>query len=146
MIELKRYPAIGADGASVTVTVASGPVIVKDGLVLLDKHGDDVFWKFPGGRVRDTESLQVTALREVEEELGLTDVVLSGDPVVFTFHRLRDGVPEFVTLYHYRASTNMEPKAQRDVREVAWHPIDALPEDCAPNIKPVMEAFKRMGL
>ncbi len=141
MAEFKRYPGIDADGKPVQITMASGPVIIRDGKVLLDKHGDDTFWKFPGGRVRDTESLQDTAKREAAEEVGLTDLELQGEPVVLTFERIRDGVREVVTLYHYKATTKMEPVKQRDVRELAWHPIDALPTDCAPNIKPVMQAI-----
>lgn len=145
MVEFKRYPGIDAEGKPVLVTVASGPVIVRDGFVLLDKHGDDPFWKFPGGRTRDNESLQATAMREAAEEVGLTDLVLHDKPVVLSFERGRDGMRELVTLYHYWATTKQEPKKQRDVRELAWHKIDALPADCAPNIKPVMAAFQRMG-
>lgn len=142
MVEFKRYPGIDAEGKALLITVASGPVIVRDHRVLLDKHGDDPFWKFPGGRVRDDESLQATAKREAAEEVGLTDLVLDDKPVVLTFERVRDGIREVVTLYHYWATTSMEPTKQRDVRELAWHPIDALPPDCAPNIKPVMQAFQ----
>lgn len=142
MIELKQYPGIDKDGQSVRVTIASGPVIIKDGKVLLDKHGSDEFWKFPGGRVRDNESLQETAQREAMEELAL-DVELSGDPLVLTFEREKDGVREIVVLFHYRATTNGRPHAQRDVREYAWHDISSLPDDCAPNVRPVVEAFSR---
>lgn len=145
MVEFKRYPGIDVDGKAVLITVASGPVIVREGKVLLDMHGDDPFWKFPGGRVRDDESLQATAKREAAEEVGLTDLELHGQPVVLTFERDRDGTREIVTLYHYWATTKMEPVKQRDVRELAWHEIDALPANCAPNIQPVMRAFQRMG-
>lgn len=142
MIELKRYPAIDEGGAPISVTVASGPVIIRDGKVLLDKHGEDDFWKFPGGRVRDTESLQQTAAREANEELGL-EIQIQGDPVVLSFDRMKDGRREVVVLFHYLAITSGEPQALRDVREFAWHDISQLPSDCAPNVKPVVEAFSR---
>lgn len=142
MIELKQYPGINKDGQPVHVTIASGPVIIRDGKVLLDKHGPDEFWKFPGGRVRDNESLQETAKREAKEELGL-DVELSGDPVALTFEREKDGLREVVMLFHYRATASGQPQMQRDVREYAWHDISLLPDDCAPNVRPVVEAFSR---
>jgi 8-oxo-dGTP pyrophosphatase MutT (NUDIX family) len=54
------------------IIIASGPVIVEDGKVLLNKHGDTEFWKFCGGRVEDFDlDLQEAARREVEEEMGI---------------------------------------------------------------------------
>ena len=57
MAEFKHYKAIDNKGKNLEVTIASGPVIIKDGRVLLDKH-DDPFWKFPGGKVIDNNSFQ----------------------------------------------------------------------------------------
>ena len=37
----------------IKIIIASGPVIVENGKVLLNKHGEDGFWKFCGGRVED---------------------------------------------------------------------------------------------
>ncbi len=146
MAELKRFPSMDQQGKSALLTIASGPVIIRDGKVLLDKHGDDPFWKFPGGKVRDDESLQQAAIREVDEELGLT-VELHGEPIALTFQREREGVVEIVVLFHYHATTSGEPLKQRDVREFAWHDIKALPDDCAPNVKPVVDAFRqRLGI
>lgn len=139
MTEFKAYPSINSNSQPMLLTIASGPVIIKGGKVLLDKHGDDPFWKFPGGRVRDGESFQQTAMREAKEELGL-DIALQGEPIVLCFERQRNGVPETVLLIHYQATTSGEPRAQRDVREFAWHDIASLPDDCAPNVKPVVQA------
>lgn len=50
------------------IIIASGPVIVENGKVLLNKHGDTAFWKFCGGRVEDFETdLISNARREVKE-------------------------------------------------------------------------------
>jgi len=141
MVELKRYPALDPAGKRQLVTIASGPVVIRDGKVLLDKHGDDDFWKFPGGKARDDESFEETACREAREELGI-GVVLFGEPFIVTFTRQREGLTETVILFHYRASTDDEPKKQRDVRAFDWHDMDQLPEDCAPNVKAAVEAFR----
>lgn len=144
MATFKSHPAISQDGKPLSVTIASGPVIIKDGQVLLDKHGDDEFWKFPGGKVYDNESFQQTAIREAREELGI-DVVLSGDPCVLHFERLKNGIKEQVILLHYLASFSGHVTPGRDVREWAWHSISNLPKDCAPNIKPVVHHFTRQS-
>lgn len=141
MIEFKKYPALTPSGGVAALTIAAGPVIIVDGKVLLDKHGDDEFWKFPGGKLRDDSSPQENAIREVKEELGI-DVVLHGDPKIIQFHREGVGLSEMVILMHYQARiVEGEPTAGRDVREWAWHDVNALPPDCAPNIAPIVSAF-----
>jgi len=119
--------------------VASGPVIIEDGKVLLNKHGDDDFWKFPGGRVKDLDiTLEEAAKREVKEEMGIdVELIRPLKPIML---KLPDG--RAAILVHYLAKRFGEVKPGPDIREWAWHPIDALPPDLAPNIKPVLEGAK----
>ena len=137
MIEFKNYPSLDSQGNPVEVTIASGPVIIKDGKVLLDKHGDDDFWKFPGGRQRDGESMKETAIREAKEELGI-DITLEGDPILVAF----EVEGKHILLVHYLATMSGEPAPGRDVREWAWHDINNLPDDLAPNIKIVIDRVR----
>ncbi len=107
------------------------------------KHGEDNGWKFPGGKLRDDNSPQENVRREVREELNV-DVEISGEPFVVAFTREKDGVQEYVVLMHYRASiVSGEPTPGRDVREFAWLSVDALPEDCMPNIRAAVIAFTK---
>ena len=49
------------------IIVASGPVVVEGGKVLLNKHGDTSFWKFCGGKVEDfDQNLFEAAKRETK--------------------------------------------------------------------------------
>lgn len=141
MIEFKNYPGINSQSNPVKLTIASGPVIIENGKVLLDKHGDDNFWKFPGGRQRDEESCIQTATREVKEELGI-DVELYGDPFVLIVEKTVESVNEYVILIHYLAYKTGSISPGKDVKEWAWHDVNNLPDDCAPNIKPVVEHFR----
>ncbi len=56
--------------------IVSGPVVIENGKVLLDKQGDDNFWKFLGGKVEsfdfenDFNPLEKTCKRRVKEEMG----------------------------------------------------------------------------
>ena len=65
------------------IIMASGPVIVEDGKVMLNKHGDTTFWKFCGGQVEDYDiGLAETAAREVKEEMGIEIEIVNPDPFI----------------------------------------------------------------
>jgi 8-oxo-dGTP diphosphatase len=50
--------------------IASGPVIVDGGRLLIIKDNKDSFYKLPGGTVKEGDSLEETCLRELKEETG----------------------------------------------------------------------------
>lgn len=118
--------------------VASGPVIVENGKILLIKDEKDAFWKFPGGRTEEGETLEETAKREVKEELGL-DINILGH--LKTLEKtLEDG--RIAKLVHYEAERQNEVSPGEGISEWGWHSIEDLPEDLAPNVKPVIEELK----
>ena len=141
MVEFKHYPAIGKQGEKIKLTMASGPVIIENNKILLVKH-EDPFWKFPGGKQLDTNNFQENAIREAKEELGI-NITLEGDPLIMAFERYYDGVKEYVILVHYLAKRQGKIKLGKGIAEFAWLDINHLPEDCAPNIKPVLEYFRK---
>ncbi|MCX6741121.1 MAG: NUDIX hydrolase [Candidatus Parcubacteria bacterium] len=143
MVEYKHLPSINEKGEANFTTIVAGPVIFQDGKVLLDKHGDDEMWKFPGGAVEDDNGFESNAKRRVKEELGV-EVELISEPFILTFKREREGKDEFVVLIHFLAKiVGGGPQIGLEVAEFAWHDINNLPADCAPNIKPVVEYFTK---
>ncbi len=117
--------------------IASGPVIVEKGKVLLDKHGKDEFWKFPGGIINKGESLEQCAKNRVKEELGIVvELIRPLKPMIIWKRK------EVVILIHYLAKRKGEIMPGRHVREWAWLPIKKLPKDVGPNIRPVLEDMK----
>ncbi len=125
------------------VVIVSGPVIVQDGKVLLNKHGDDSFWKFCGGRVEDFDlGLLETARREAREEMGANLEILDPQPfLLYTAKETAAGHIE-VILVHYLAQTKDEIRPGADIREWAWLDIaDIAQEDLAPNIMPTLRHF-----
>jgi len=125
------------------IIIASGPVIVENNKVLLNKHGDDNFWKFCGGRVEDNETnLKEAAKREVKEEMGVEIEILNNDPYFFYVEKDIDGKQVSIILAHFLAKRAGELIPGKDIREWRWIDIDDLDkENLAPNIKPVLKYF-----
>jgi ADP-ribose pyrophosphatase YjhB (NUDIX family) len=126
------------------IIIASGPVIVENNQVLLNKHGDDNFWKFCGGRVQEDESnLKDAAHREVKEEMGLEVEILDDQPFFFYTEKEIDGSKVSAILAHFLAKRIGEIKPGEDIREWRWININDLDkENLAPNIKPALQYFK----
>ena len=119
----------------------SGPVIIKDNKVLLIKDKKDFFWKFPGGQAEPNETLEQTCIREVKEELGI-DVSDLKHLLTITLQKDRNIK---VKLIHYLANYSGNIKLGNDIDEWAWLDLDNLPTDCAPNIKQVVDEYKKLN-
>jgi ADP-ribose pyrophosphatase YjhB (NUDIX family) len=60
--------------------IASGPVIIENGKLLVNKDDKDDFYKIPGGRVEQGESLEDACMREVKEEINADIKILKPLP------------------------------------------------------------------
>lgn len=125
------------------IIIASGPVIVEDGKVLLNQHGDTNFWKFCGGRVENFETnLIENAKREVMEEMGLEVNIINPEPfLLYTKKETPEGDLDII-LVHFLAERIGEIKPGEDIREWKWIPLEELEnENLAPNIIPTLKYF-----
>lgn len=124
------------------IIIASGPVIVEEGKVLLNQHGDTEFWKFCGGKTQEEETLQETAIRRAKEEMGIEIEILDETP--YLMHTLKE-TPEGkldVILVHYLAKRNSDVHPGADIREWKWIPLPELEkENLAPNILLTLKHF-----
>lgn len=125
------------------IIIASGPVIVENNKVLLNKHGNDDFWKFCGGRIEEDEiNLKDAAIREVKEEMGINVEILNNAPYFFYTEKEIEGVQVSVVLAHFLAKRVGDIAPGEDIREWRWVEIQDLnKENLAPNIKPVLKYF-----
>ncbi len=132
--------------------IASGPVIIqrRDGVkkTLLVKHGDKPIeklkWKFCGGKLIKGLSLEKNAIREAKEEIGVQVKLIKALMPMVLWNEIPEtghDNPQVIILIHYLAEIDEAPKAGDQVLAMDWFDIDNLPDDCAPNVKPVIEEY-----
>ncbi len=124
------------------IIIASGPVIVEDNKVLLDISGEDNFWKFCGGRVREDETLVQTTARRANEELGINIEITDNEPLLLYTKKKKDNNTSDVILAHFLAKRIGEIMPGEDIREWKWIALEELSsENLAPNIIPTLKHF-----
>jgi ADP-ribose pyrophosphatase YjhB (NUDIX family) len=109
---------------------------------LLNKHGEKNIWKFCGGDIYERKgTLEEWAIRKAREEMGLeVELIKPLKPMVLWEE------DETIILIHYlarRTSDKIEPADF--IKEWKWFEIDKLPDDCAPNIKPVINEYLKQS-
>jgi len=97
--------------------------------LLLIERGNDPYkgqWALPGGFVDKNEALEHAAARELEEETGLTNILLTQ---MHTFGNPgRDPRGHTIAVVYVGYLTNeAEAKAGDDAARVEWFKIDQLP-------------------
>jgi len=110
---------------------AAGVVLVEKGRVLLVKRRWDPragSWCLPAGVMEAGETPEQTAVRELEEETGVIAQLtgLFGVYAGFDDPRVRA-----VLILYAGVSTGGTLRAGDDAIDLAWYPLDALPDDLA---------------
>jgi len=118
--------------------IASGPVIIEDNKVLLNReHKPEGIspWMFPGGEVEDFDaSLEDACHREVGEEMGIkVEIIKPLRPIMLN----KNG--KVIILIHWLAKRVGEVNPGKEIAEWAWHDINNLPENCAPNVYEIIK-------
>jgi ADP-ribose pyrophosphatase YjhB (NUDIX family) len=124
--------------------IVSGPVIIKNGKLLVIKDSKDDFYKIPGGRQEGEEDLKTTCIREIKEEINaeiivgrkLSTLILGENPT--THKKMR------IELHHYFAMLKnlKEIKPIPPVKEFYWLSLDDIKRKkypIAPNITYLFE-------
>ncbi|HTZ61559.1 MAG TPA: CoA pyrophosphatase [Thermoplasmata archaeon] len=125
-------PPVGTAGAAVTILLRDGRSDVEILLIeRTERETDPASGQvaFPGGRVDDGDSsMRATALRELQEEVGLTAADLAGPPrYVTTANAARFHLK--VAIFVAALGPNGQPPTARSADEVAhvfWLPRSAL--------------------
>jgi ADP-ribose pyrophosphatase YjhB (NUDIX family) len=121
--------------------VASGPVIVENNKVLLDKDYKEDIWKFCGGKIKEDENLIDTAKRRPKEELGIDVEILDENPfITFAAKETPEGKID-VILVHFLAKRTGEIEPEEEIQKWGWFDVNSLPKNIGPNIIPALKHF-----
>ncbi len=134
--------------ALTSVALAVDILLIRDGRVLLLRRKGsgyfDGFYSVPGGRVEMSEGLRVAAIRELEEETGLS--VAPGDmQLAVTLYNREETTHGWIQHYFIASRWVGEPKLCEPEKcdDLQWFPLDALPEKTVPYLRLVLDAFQR---
>jgi hypothetical protein len=100
---------------------AAGGLVEKHGdLLIIKRHG---LWDIPKGKIKKGEEKKVAAVREVEEECGVT--VKLGDKIGKTLHLYKmKGKYAFKYTHWYKmkiiSEKDMKPQKNEGIEEVCW--------------------------
>ena len=120
--------------------VASGCIIISDGKLLVSNDGKDEFFKIPGGKVKEKESLEECALRELKEETGFEGKIISKLPTMKL--NKKPGTEEDIKIFLYHFKSELKNfhgdfnSFEHNNHKVIWVPLDKIENyEVAPNIK-----------
>lgn len=118
--------------------------ILKVVLVERDVEPFEGMWALPGGFVRNGESLEAAALRELHEETGIKDVFLEQ---LYTFgkpNRDPRGWVVSVAYYALVAPDQHHLLATTDARRAEWFPVNKLPKLAFDHAEILQTALQRL--
>lgn len=122
-----------------TIT-ASGPVIIEEGKLLVNKDNKDDFYKLPGGTVELGDSLIDACYRETKEEVnGDIEIIKPLNPMII-YKNPQTQEEMTIILIHYLAKlkNKSELKPIEPIKEIKWLDIKEIKKgkyEVAPNIK-----------
>lgn len=125
--------------------IASGPVIIKNGKLLVNKDNKDDFYKLPGGTIEEgMEDLEEACHRETKEENnGEIEIIKPLHPMIL-WKNPQTKEAMTILLIHYLAKLK-NPKSIKPIhpiKEVKWLSINEIKSGkykIAPNIKFLIE-------
>jgi len=129
------------------ISAAGGWVENKEGQLLVIKRLGK--WDLPKGKMEGDESKEESAIREVEEECGVSDLRII-EPLQDTYHTYRlKGSVILKTTHWFKMSTNftgtLVPELEEDIEEARWMSKEEFPELLAntyANISRLVQAQK----
>ena len=128
----------------VEVNAGGGLVANRRGdFLLISRNG---LWDLPKGHQDPGEEISVTALREVQEETGIYELVLR-DLICITDHcYIRDGKWHLKHTWWYDMlytdPTDLTPQKEEDISKAAWVARSSLPPFLLNTYPSIIEVFR----
>lgn len=113
--------------------------------VLLIERGIEPFkgrWAFPGGFLNPDETAEEGALRELQEETGLTGAYIEQFHTFTDPHR--DSRERVITIAYYALVRLQEVRGGDDAARAQWFALDEVPQLAFDHDRILREAMKRL--
>lgn len=109
--------------------VATKAIIVQDDKVLLVQEVPEMWWGFPGGGIDHGEAIEVSLLREVEEELGVPVKEVTSDFKIahYNIGAVVDHVPRMNIFFRVSLPKELLKKTN-DIAQWGWFTKDEFME------------------
>ena len=130
-----------------TVIEAAGGVVMKNQKMLfIYRNGK---WDLPKGKLEINESIPICAVREVEEECGISQLTIVNELAV-TYHIYRQGEENILKITYWflmdcTDESPLTPQTEEGIELVVWKNEQAVQlalENTYPNIKLVLRNIK----
>lgn len=111
--------------------------------LLISRNG---LWDLPKGHQDPGEDIEVTALREVQEETGINEIVLRGLICVTDHCYRRNGIWHLKHTWWYDMlytdPTDLTPQREEDIAKAAWVAKSSLPPYLLNTYPSIVEVFR----
>jgi len=132
------------------ITAAGGLVINEaNEILLIFRRG---CWDLPKGKLDPNESVAECAVREVEEETGVSQIML-GNLIAITSHEYFDNytnadVKKETHWYHMRVDgkPNLIPQISEDITAIEWTKKEDLEQRLLNTYPTIIEVITKAGL
>ena len=142
----RRFPVKDAPKAIPFQVIGVGVVLNSFGEVLIDQRLDEGLlgglWEFPGGKQEPGEAIEVTVMRELQEELGIEVTV--GERLIVVDHAYSHKKLRFEVHLCQWLAGEPQPLASQQVRWVAPKDLDQFPFPAA-NTKIIAALRSHLG-
>ncbi|MBO9620380.1 MAG: NUDIX domain-containing protein [Niabella sp.] len=136
----KKFEVIQAAGGLVTNE--------KNEVLLIFRRG---FWDLPKGKREAGETIEDCAVREVQEETGLTQITLNA-PLQITYHTYELGTHHILKESHWflmkaTVAEQLIPQTEEDIEQIAWIDpgnIDPYKSNAYASIKDVLTTWSHL--
>ena len=129
-------------------------IVEAGGGLVLNQHNEVLFifrkgkWDLPKGKLEKREKRKEGAVREVEEECGITGPVVQ-EELITTFHKFKNKGKECIKKTHwflmsYEGNEELVPQLEEDITKVKWMAADKFDKvfkNTFPSIIDVLEAY-----
>jgi ADP-ribose pyrophosphatase YjhB (NUDIX family) len=117
------------------VNAAGGLVVNSEGKYLLIKRLG--LWDLPKGKAEKKENMQQTAIREVQEECGINELIITSE-LPSTFHTYSHKGKEVLKQTHwysmtYTGNTPGNPQTEESITELRWMSKEEIKNEALDN-------------